>query len=64
MDDENEKIDKETGETLDEDGELIDEDIAELMKNHDTDKDTAEKAQELIDEGLDEEDAVELAGEL
>jgi hypothetical protein len=38
-----------------------DEDIARLMEDH---EDTAEKAQELIDEGLDEDDAVELADEL
>ena len=31
------------------------------MEDHDIDEDTAEKVQELIDEGLDEDDAVELA---
>lgn len=41
----------------------IDEDKKELMENHDLDKDTAERAQELIDEGLDEDEAVELAEE-
>jgi len=41
----------------------IDEGIKEVMKNHDVDKDTAERATELMDEGLDEEDAVELAEE-
>lgn len=40
------------------------EDIHRLMKDHDIDKDTAEKAQELIDEGLDEDEAIELADEL
>lgn len=40
------------------------EETIELMRNHDIDKDTAEKAQELIDEGLDEDDAVEIAEEL
>ncbi len=43
------------------DEEKIDENIQELMENHDLDKDTAERVQELIDdEGLDEDDAVEL----
>lgn len=37
------------------------EETRELMKEHDLDEDTAERAQELIDEGLDEDDAVELA---
>jgi hypothetical protein len=41
-----------------------DEEIAQLMEDHDIDEDTAEKVQELIDEGLDEDDAVELADEL
>ena len=42
-----------------------DEDARQLMKDHDIDADTAEKAQELIDtEGLDEEEAIELAEEL
>jgi hypothetical protein len=41
-----------------------DEEIARLMEEHDIDEDTAEKVQELIDEGLDEDDAVELADEL
>lgn len=63
MDDDNEKREKETGELLDDDGEPIDEEIVELMQTHDIDKDTAEKAQELIDEGLDEDDAVEFADE-
>ena len=60
----NENTDKEMGELLDDDGEPIEEEIAELMQDHDIDKDTAEKAQELIDEGLDENDAVELADEI
>ena len=33
------------------------------MRERDLDEDTAERAQELIDEGLDEDDAVELAEE-
>jgi len=41
-----------------------DEEIAQLMEDHDIDEETAEKVQELIDEGLDEDDAVELADEL
>lgn len=41
-----------------------DEDIAQLMEDHDIDEDKAEKVQELIDEGQDEDDAVELAEEL
>jgi hypothetical protein len=41
-----------------------DEETSRLMEEHDIDEDTAEKVQELIDEGLDEDDAVELADEL
>ena len=41
-----------------------DENVRQLMKDHDIDADTAEKAQELIDEGLDENDAIELADEI
>ena len=33
----------------------------QLMSDHDIDEDTAEKAQELIDEGLDENDALMVA---
>jgi hypothetical protein len=40
-----------------------DEEIKDLMDSHDLDEDTAERAQELVDEGLDEDDAVELAEE-
>lgn len=40
-----------------------DEDVKEIMESHDIDQDTAERAQELIDEGLDEDDAVEVAEE-
>jgi hypothetical protein len=43
---------------------VVDEEIARLMEEHDIDEDTAEKVQELVDEGLDEDDAVELADEL
>ena len=41
-----------------------DEEVRQLMKDHDIDEDIAEKAQELIDEGLDEDEAIELADEL
>lgn len=52
-------------EPFDEDDDLPqDEGVRQLMKDHDIDADTAKKAQELIDEGLDEDDAVELADEL
>lgn len=41
------------------------EEVARLMEEHDINKDTAEKAQELIEgDGLDEDEAVELAEEL
>ena len=42
----------------------MDPEIARLMVEHEIDEDIAEKAQELIDDGLDEEEAVEVAGEL
>lgn len=41
-----------------------DEEIGRLMEEHDIDEDQAEKVQELINEGLDEDDAVELADDL
>ena len=41
-----------------------DEEVKRLMVEHDIEQDTAEKAQELIDEGLDEEEAIELADEI
>lgn len=44
--------------------EVEDEDIKQLMEDSDIDEETAEKAQELIDEGLDEEDAVMIAEEM
>lgn len=43
--------------------EEIDEDTSQLMKHHGLDQDTAERAQELIDEGLDEDEAIEIAEE-
>jgi hypothetical protein len=42
----------------------MDPEIARLMVEHEIDEDVAEKAQELIDDGLDEEEAVEVAEEL
>lgn len=45
------------------DGEEIEEETKEIMENHDVDQDTAERAAELMDEGLDEDDAVEIAEE-
>lgn len=46
-------------------GEAPDEDIKELMENHDLDKEEAEHVQEIMEEyDLDEDDAVELADEL
>ena len=42
-----------------------DEEILELMENHDLDQDEAENVQRIMDEeGLDEDDAVELKDEL
>jgi hypothetical protein len=42
----------------------MDPEVARLMVEHEIDEDVAEKAQELIDDGLDEEEAVEVAEEL
>ena len=42
---------------------FMDEETKRLMQDHDIDEDTAEQAQELIEEGLDEDDAVEIAEE-
>jgi hypothetical protein len=44
--------------------EIEGEEIRQLMEDSDIDEETAEKAQELIDEGLDEEDAVMIAEEM
>ncbi len=44
--------------------EVEDEDIQRLMADHLVDEDVAEKAQELIDVGLDEDEAIEIAEEL
>lgn len=41
-----------------------DEEIRRLAEEHDIDADTAERVQELIDEGIDEDDAVELVDEI
>ena len=42
----------------------MDPEIARLMVEHEIDEDVAEKAQELIDDGLDEDEAVEAAEEI
>lgn len=42
---------------------VMDEETKEFMKNYDLDKETAERAVELRDEGLDDDDAAELAEE-
>jgi len=52
---------------MDEEKEINDgpeENIKQLMDDHGIDEDTAEKAQDLIDEGLDEDEAIELADEI
>jgi len=41
----------------------MDEETKELMKEHEVDEYTAERAQELINEGLNEDEAIELAEE-
>ena len=41
-----------------------DAEIQRLMQEHEIDGDIAEKGRELIDEGIDEDDAIELAEEL
>ena len=52
-------------ELINENGEEVDEEVAELMKNHGLDKDEAEHVKEIMDaEGLDEEEAVELKDDL
>jgi uncharacterized protein YoaH (UPF0181 family) len=42
----------------------MDEEIKRLMNDHLVDEAVVEKAQELIDEGLDEDEAIEIAEEL
>jgi len=42
----------------------MDEETARLMEDHDIDEDTVEEVEELMDEGLDEDDAVEFADEV
>ena len=42
----------------------MDPEIARLMVEHEVDEDVAEKAQELVDDGLDEDEAIEVAEEL
>ncbi len=41
-----------------------DEEVQRLMSDHDIDEEAAEKAQELIAEGIDEAEAIELAEEI
>lgn len=41
-----------------------DEETQRLMVEHDIDEDIAEKAQELIDGGIDEDEAIELAEDM
>ena len=42
----------------------MDPEITRLIVEHEIDEDVAEKAQKLIDEGLDEDEAIEIAEEL
>jgi ribosome recycling factor len=42
----------------------MNDEIKRLQKEYEVDEDVAEQAQELIDEGLDEEEAIEIAEEL
>ena len=39
----------------------MDDETKRLMKKHEVEEDVAEKTQELIDEGLDEDEAIEIA---
>jgi hypothetical protein len=49
----------------DSDDEELDEDVIDLMKDHDLDVDDAKHVQEIMDDlGLDESDAVELENDL
>jgi hypothetical protein len=41
-----------------------DEEVQRLMQEHEIDEETAEKAQELINEGIDEDEAIELAEDI
>jgi hypothetical protein len=52
-------------EFINEDGEKIEEEVSELMKNYGLEQDEAEHVKEIMDEeGLDEEEAVELKDDL
>ncbi len=42
----------------------MNDEIKRLQKEYEVDEDVAEQAQELIDEGLDEDEAIEIAEEL
>jgi len=50
-------------ETLNKNTEEIEEETKEFMENYDLDKETAEQAVELKNEGFDDDDAAELAEE-
>lgn len=42
----------------------MDDEIKNLQREYDVDEDTAERAQDLIDEGIDENEAIEIAEEM
>jgi hypothetical protein len=42
----------------------MDDEIKRIQKEYDVDEDIAEQAQELIDDGLDESEAIEIAEEM
>ncbi len=56
--------DLEKKEGNEDDDEAPTEEVLEIMENHDLDKEEAEHVLELMDEGLDEDDAVELKDDL
>ncbi|MEI6533193.1 MAG: hypothetical protein WCO06_05135 [Candidatus Roizmanbacteria bacterium] len=49
---------------MDDINDVEDEDIKQLMEDNDIDEEVAEKALELINEGLDEEDAIMVAEDM
>jgi len=50
--------------SMDDINDVEDEDIKQLMEDNDIDEEVAEKALELINEGLDEEDAIMVAEDM
>lgn len=65
MDDDNKKVDLDAEEELEGDEEGVeDEEIATLMSEHGLSHDAAEKAKELIDGGMEEDEAIEVAEEV